>query len=98
MKISELLNSPEKWTKGALARDKNDKYVGILSKDAASYCLLGALFYCYDNKCIGKKWNKLNNAILEYGFRCFGETVVAFNNHPKTTYEDVIEVVKLADL
>lgn len=50
MKIKELLDKQEKWTKGAMARDKNGQSVASYHKKAICWCLNGALNHCYPFK------------------------------------------------
>ena len=42
MKPSELLDSPEKWTTGELARDKDGNKCDPLSPEAVCWCIEGA--------------------------------------------------------
>ena len=44
MKIKELLKNPEKWTKGACARDMRGKPVRVNDPTACCWCLVGAAF------------------------------------------------------
>lgn len=100
MKISELLNGPEKWTKEAIARNGDGKPVYLTSPDAVSYCLLGALFKCYEGNNLGKKWNILDKYIKE-NYKKYANSyspTVYFNNNEKTTYKDIMKVVKACDL
>lgn len=47
MKVRELFSSREKWTKGALARDKDGKPISSRSDSITAFCLLGAIGHCY---------------------------------------------------
>jgi hypothetical protein len=47
MKVHELLSSPDNWTQGSFARDKNGKPVSFQSHEATCWCLIGALGRCY---------------------------------------------------
>lgn len=47
MKMSELLTSEAKWTKGASARNAADSPTGALDADASKWCLMGAFRKCY---------------------------------------------------
>ena len=94
MKPSEILSSPDKWTKGAYARTKTDTIVGVLDEEACKFCLDGALLRC------GLDWDiktSLEQAILEL-FPTKSEGIISFNDHPDTTYEDVLEVLESCGL
>lgn len=43
MKAYELISDPEKWTTGAMARDKNGDPVATTSGNAVKFCAMGAL-------------------------------------------------------
>jgi hypothetical protein len=47
MKMCKLLNSPARWTKGALARNRNGRAVMVRSARACRWCLMGAATVCY---------------------------------------------------
>lgn len=43
-RMDRILSSPERWTKGTLARDKNGRRVSCESDDAEKWCILGARY------------------------------------------------------
>lgn len=45
MKVKDLLKDESKWTKGCHARDASGEAVS--PRDGCSWCLLGAVDYCY---------------------------------------------------
>ena len=47
MKIKELYSDKTKWTTRAFARDKQSRPIDILSEEAVSFCLMGAVEKCY---------------------------------------------------
>lgn len=49
MKIYELLDSPEKWTKKYYARDKAGYSTNSCDNYACCWCLVGAAMKCYGN-------------------------------------------------
>lgn len=60
MKIHELLSSPERWCKRAMARDANGSAVLYNSPHAVAWCLEGARQFCYSDP--GEQhliWDKL---------------------------------------
>ncbi len=42
-RVRALLSDPKRWTKGEYARDLNGTSVSVLSRDADTFCLLGAI-------------------------------------------------------
>lgn len=105
MRISKLLYRSDKWTKGALGRDKDGNPVELYTHHFAggrefdsssiivAYSLYGAvakLYGCSNDQIIGK----LKNAIyLVTGQR---STLADFNNRDATTFEDIQTVLKLS--
>lgn len=103
MKIKELLNSEEKWTKKELARDADGNIVYVNSVFAVCWCLVGATDALYPSLPDDiKARNKLGRAICTlFPERCCGEVdsnIVAFNDDPRTTFADVVKVLELADV
>lgn len=47
MKVRELFNNKDKWTKGLYARDKDGFSVDPEGSNAVCFCLVGALRKCY---------------------------------------------------
>ena len=80
MKINELLNAPEKWTKGALAKDNEGQAVLPNDPRAESWCVLGALYKC------GVRDKSVFRALV-------GEKLIAWNDHPDRTFKDVQRVI-----
>ena len=77
------------WTKGCLARDKNDVQVDTVSPEACKFCLLGALF-----RASNQDWATYNKAmcsiyrIMPTGLLVPGGTMTDFND--QRTKEDVL--------
>lgn len=93
MKVSELLNTPEKWTQQAMARNEDKYSVGLDSSKAVAWCLYGALLKCYpetDDDFFAAK-SRLNY-ILDIS------KILDWNDRSDTTYADVMQVVELADV
>lgn len=40
----ELIATPDKWTQGHIARDKDGEPCDVLSEDAVCFCAIGALY------------------------------------------------------
>lgn len=93
MKPSELLNSPDKWTKGSAAKTKDGIPIYSGNPEAYSFCLYGALNKCFESDTIlyDINYNKIRD-VLKSKF------LSGFNDAPKTTYEDIINVLKKCDL
>jgi hypothetical protein len=93
MKTYELLDTPEKWTKGAFARDSKGDPVDPVSPEAVCWCIEGALQKCYPN--YDDRWEAVYYRLLEV--RKYGG-IIFWQDNPERTYEEVIEVLKLADV
>ena len=97
VKIKELLDKPEKWTKGFYAKDSRGKPANVNDADAVCFCLEGALYKCCGYNGYEDKQLKLSNSIEKY---TNGKTnsLVAFNDNQSTTFEDIKKVLELADV
>lgn len=109
MKISNLLYKEDKWTKNALARNKDGKPIESLnichfangvskdpSKDAYSFSLYGAAAHLYSGEGLQDVLIKLGNAArLHSGKRVW---LAEFNDSTSTTFEDIKKVLALAQL
>lgn len=49
MKLRELFSSPEKWTKGAMARTFEGRPVHSHHPDAVCWCFMGGKIKCYSS-------------------------------------------------
>lgn len=86
MLISELLDSPEKWTQQACARDANDFSVSEWDTLAVSWCLVGAAHRCYGD-------NDADWILLRLRQVINGSPVLFNDSH---TYAEVMDVVRKA--
>lgn len=95
MKVKDILDRPERWTKGAAAKNEKGQTVDVNAPCAACFCLTGAVEFCYrtpDSKA------KALRAIKDALFQLFKQLdPVMFNDDPKTTFEQVRKVVLWAD-
>lgn len=95
----KILDSPDKWTKGAYARGKSGKDVSNFGRYATCFCLAGAF-----NRAAGQRSNRnmyslapgyakasvaMNNRVWRGGHFSF----VTYNDLPTTTYEDIIRLI-----
>ena len=93
MKILELLDRPEKWTKEAFARNSSGEGVDSDSTAAVSWCLEGAMRRC--GLWSSETSHKLMNACQSlYGTTNYEE----WQDRPETTFEQVWALVVLADV
>jgi hypothetical protein len=93
MKTYELLDTPEKWTKEVFARDCKGDEVDPESPEAVCWCVKGALQKCYPN--YDDRWEAAYHRLLEV--RKY-KHIVDWQDDPRTTYEEIIKVLKLADV
>jgi hypothetical protein len=91
MKVYELLDKPEKWTKRAYARDVRGNSCSIHKGEC--WCLMGALDYCYPSADdYENAYIKIRDRLQDYF------SLPAFNDNESTTYEDVISLVRELDI
>lgn len=110
MKPSELLDKPEKWTKGETARRADGKRAFSMDDGAVCWCIHGAISSCM---AWGGGFDQTRHLLNETIKRLFPERVeainriegttgvffhAAFNDHPETTFEDVRRVLIEAGL
>lgn len=77
-----LIDTPDKWTQGYYARDKDGAPVEATSRDAVCFCMLGA--------CTRAK------ADDQYIYGATKALVTLFNDDPKTTHRKVMNLFKKA--
>ena len=98
MKVTELLDSPEKWTKGAWARDKEG--VNVYSgRDPAvtQWCIYGALDYCYRENV--RLWSEAMDRLVAALFHLHNTKFIAdWQDQPETTWEQVRTLLERADI
>lgn len=92
MKMLELLDSPEKWTQGSLARNKQQRRVSVNSPRAVSWCLSGALKLCYP---IEPKAGFVYNRLLKI---VGGYSLWRFNDKNSTTFRKIRKILKKANV
>lgn len=99
IEIKSLIDTPEKWTKGAFARNKNYEVVQASSKDACCFCLAGAFrMACRANVApiAGKRaYDTIIKKIEQKGRRARRDhdrykTIFSFNDHTRTTHKDIM--------
>lgn len=96
MKIWGLLDSPEKWTWGACARDKAGAGVLPQSQEAACFCLIGAVRKCYGQAGTDEYCQVIDRISSYLGVGRLGPT--AWNDAPERTYAEVFNLAKELDV
>lgn len=104
MKAYELLDSPEKWTKKAIARNNIGERVYPHDLDATCWCLRGAIEKCYgiNTLRVVEAEMRLSDVLENKGYISTPEDYnkpddyTVWNDAGKTTYEDVLSVLKEA--
>lgn len=86
MLVSELLEHPASWTKGALARNIfGDSMLG-LGDDAVSFCLYGAINRCYLGKSNYENVVKTVEAVVD--------NIIIWNDDPDRKYGEVVALAQ----
>lgn len=87
--VRALFSGPDKWTKGAYARDSHGTTVDPQSKHAVQWCLSGAL------------WKESSG--FDAGTSCFfaireyiGISIIIWNDAPERTFDDVTALLDKA--
>lgn len=91
MKVSELLDAPEKWTQGTWARADDGHSTLLDGALAVSWCLHGAIMRCYplaDGHAI---------ALRRIGERLEWK-VAQWNDDPARTFDEVRALVRELDI
>lgn len=93
MKVYELIDSPEKWTKGVYARNACGFSVEPTNPVATCWCAWGALQRCYgDGVELRQAAEQLQTAT---GVKALG---CGWNDLEETTYDIFIQKCKEADV
>lgn len=109
-RMESLLSKPERWTKGEMARTKPEdpEEVSPHADSATCFCLLGAKTHILGPDVpAGDILNRdVRNRLASAAYTLFptrvggayssGPRVAQFNDHPDTTLEDVLDVIRHA--
>jgi len=99
MKVKELLTSASKWTIRAMARDKSDVQCTVEDSDVFCFCLLGAIYHCYDDYDDRRSVvRKVLRAINADHFEDKELAVTVWNDHPDRTFQEVKALVERLDI
>jgi hypothetical protein len=96
-KALEILDSPGKWIKHALALDTSGKMLTVTElmdeeNPPVCFCVVGAMAKANDGAYVADPKVGLHNLIANKGHWSVSE----FNDHPSTTYKDVVDILKQA--
>lgn len=96
MKVKELLDSPEKWTKGHYSRDKLGNPAWPENDDATCFCLMGAIRRCYG---FGPRGNEIVKRCCDR-IKCddSGSSLGPFNDAPERTFDEVRQLITELDI
>lgn len=95
MKIRELFADKSKWTRGAMARDKDGNRATPTSRCSTCWCMLGAIYKCYPDLKPGQRsrlGKKLDREAKKRGF------AFACQLNDQGGYEAVIDLVNTLDI
>lgn len=88
-KVGNLLVEKSQWLKGEFAVDINNKSIPASDPQATRWCLAGAIMKCYP---------ETSYQVEHVARRKLGVPILFFNDDPKTTFEDVVGLVKELNL
>ena len=91
-RAKEIINNPKNWTKGAVAKNKNNQPVIETSPKACKFSLNGALHRAIYEMIKEQKYEietlrQINNNIL------MKDKHVELNENPETTHEDILQLL-----
>lgn len=103
MKIKDFLDTPEKWTKGNIAKTVEGEPASPHNPEAVCWCLSGLIVKCYSspNEDIipYSKFYKIRNKITEYlGVTRGSAEWIRWNDAPERTFEEVKNLVEKLDI
>lgn len=85
--VLNILSEESRWTKGAMAADADNNPCNLDSPNTMKYCVTGAMFLV--SRGLG---THRRNYLLNF----FTGSIEDWNDNPDTTYEDVIDLLKVA--
>ena len=89
MKVKELLSDRERWIQNTMAVNTKGETVRFSDPEACAFCLLGAVYKCYEN-------TEDYVCIIEDIEEIVERNVGGFNDC--STYEEVMEVVEALNI
>lgn len=106
MKAYKLLDSPEKWIKQFNAKDASGNPVPPSNENAVCWCIFGALQKCYSKNTMNfieaeiRLYDLLKNKgyLGKRGDSSKPHDYAEWNDAEETTYDEVISVLKEANV
>lgn len=90
----ELLSDPSRFTKGAFTRNSNGATTHVLDNDSVRYCSLGAIRKSSNDRA---GYVLAARILIEEQIPLkYDSCIVAWNDDPSTTHDDVLRVFRLA--
>lgn len=89
----DLITSPERWTKTAFARDKNNEITSPSNPYAEKWCMLGAMFKVTKSN---ERYKAIKDILLFtiYGCRvCAEPIVIKWNDAPERQHQEVLALL-----
>jgi hypothetical protein len=95
--VAELLESPERWTKGKAWGTANGQHA--MGRDEATcFCVIGAIAYIYGDcpeGTVGKRSLLMRKKVEFEANTCY---LASWNDAPERTHEEVLDVVRKAGI
>lgn len=104
-RMKELLQSPDSWTKNAMARNARGQGCSATGPEASCWCLLGALVVVEEDDAgpgnitaRDTAWSAIQHAIhARKDESCLDVTrIIDWNDDPRVTHSDVLDVLDTA--
>lgn len=89
--VAELLEDPKRWIKEDWSRNKKDRPVLPLSRNAICWCLEGAIFKVYRN-------HKIRCEIVDKIELFINTSIPEWNDAPQRTHKQVLALCKKLDI
>ncbi len=93
MKVKELLADPARWTQGWFARDVYGSEVDIHEQDAVCWCLIGAIYKCYEDP---RDRKIAEDKVAPFAKNQGATSIQSFND--SATHAEVMKLLEEADV
>ncbi len=90
MRPSDLLRTPQRWTKRTYARDSDGKRIAAFAPEATQWCVRGAIFKCCADFLTGLRM--LRDVLPPK------TNITHWNDDPTRTHDEVLKALKDAGL
>lgn len=95
-RLQQLFTSRSRWIKNDFARSADGYYTNVDHASACKFCLLGGMRRCYPVSSRPRIREKLMAAIRKLHPKKDWQNITAFNDHRRTTFENILRVIKEA--